>query len=211
MGRSIRLAVLASGEGTTLEGLAEAIGRGDLAASIVLVVSDRPGAHVLARAQRLGLATEVVPLKGAPASAWGERLDAVLRARGAELVLLAGFLTILPDAWLEDWKGRVINVHPSLLPKYGGRGFFGPRVHEAVLAAGDRETGATVHLVTAAVDRGPVLAQRRIPVGPTDTPERLRARLHPVEVALLIETIQRFADGTTPLPYRADRDLPDAR
>ena len=113
----------------------------------------------------------------------------------------AGFLTILPDDWVVRWRGRAINLHPSLLPKYGGRGLYGPRVHRAVLAAGEAETGATVHLVTEEVDRGPTIAQARLAVLPGDTPATLRARLHPVEVELLATTLRRFAEGTLPLPY----------
>ena len=97
--------------------------------------------------------------------------------------------------------GRAINLHPSLLPRYGGPGMYGPRVHAAVLAAGEQETGATVHLVTGTVDGGPPLAQQRIAIRARDTPESLRARLHPVEVELLIATIGRFASGQLALPY----------
>jgi phosphoribosylglycinamide formyltransferase 1 len=110
-----------------------------------------------------------------------------------------------------------MNLHPSLLPRYGGRGMYGRRVHEAVLAARERETGATVHLVTGAVDAGPSIAQARLPVRPGDTPESLRERLRPVEVALLAATLRRFADGELPLPYpggdvRApERATPDRR
>jgi phosphoribosylglycinamide formyltransferase-1 len=211
MTRVIRLAVLVSGEGTTLEGLAEAIDGGHVPASIVLVVSDRPHVPAIERARIRGLPTVVLPLQGTDEARWAERLDAELSERRAELVLLAGFRSIVPSAWLSGWEGRVVNVHPSLLPKHGGPGFFGRRVHEAVLAAGDRETGATVHLVTATVDGGPVLAQESTPVQPEETPETLRARLRPIELALLTATIQRFADGSLPLPYRAPSERPAVR
>ncbi len=143
--------------------------------------------------------------------AWGERLTVEIASHRADLVVLAGFLSILPPNWIERWRGRAVNLHPSLLPRYGGRGMYGLRVHAAVLAAGETETGATVHLVTGAVDGGPAVAQARVPVRPGDTPERLRDRLRPVEVELLAVTVRRFADGTLPLPYPSAADRPRER
>ncbi len=201
MTRPLTIAVLVSGEGTTLEALAELAAGGHLPARIALVVSDRPHAPAIEKARRRGLPTLVLPSHGVPKDAWSRRLTEALAERAVELVVNAGFLTILPADWLADWKGRAINVHPSLLPRYGGRGFYGNRVHEAVLAAGDRETGATVHVVTEAIDGGPKLGRRRLAVRAGDTPESLRTRLHPIEVDLLVDTLRRFADGTLPLPY----------
>jgi phosphoribosylglycinamide formyltransferase 1 len=196
----LRVAVLASGEGTTLEGLATALAAEPGPVEIALVVSNRPGARVLERARRLGLPTVVVERAG-DLEAWASRLTAELDAHGTQLVVLAGFLAILPPSWVERWRGRAINLHPSLLPRYGGRGMYGLRVHAAVLAAGERETGATVHLVTGAIDGGPPIAQERLPIRPGETPEELRDRMRPVEVGLLARTVRRFADGTLPLPY----------
>lgn len=201
MGRVLTVAVLVSGEGTTLDAIAELVGGGHVPVQIALVVSDRPHAPAIEKARRRGLPTLVLPSRGVPADAWAHQLTAALRERGVELVVNAGFLTILPPAWVAEWRGRAINLHPSLLPRHGGRGFYGMRVHEAVLASGERETGATVHLVTDDVDRGPTIAQTRLEVLPGDTPETLRARLHPVEVDLLATTLRRFADGSLPLPY----------
>ncbi|MGP8077652.1 MAG: phosphoribosylglycinamide formyltransferase [Thermoplasmata archaeon] len=207
MARILPIAVLVSGEGTTLDALAEMAAGGHLPVRIVLVVADRPHAPAIERARRRGLATIVLPSHGVDPAAWSRRLTAELESGGAELVLNAGFLTILPDDWVKHWYGRAINLHPSLLPRHGGRGMYGARVHRAVLASGDRETGATVHLVTSDIDAGPTIAQERLPVLPGDTPETLRARLHPVEVELLTATLRRFADGSLPLPY-ADSDGP---
>ena len=197
----LALGVLASGEGTTMDGLAEAIARDRATVRIALVVSDRPDAPALERARRRGFPTVVLPRSAGEPDAWGAALTAVLAAHHVDVVILAGFLPILPPTWVERWRGRAINLHPSLLPRYGGRGMHGRRVHEAVLAAGDRETGATVHLVTDTVDGGPAVAQERLPVLPGDTPETLRDRLRPVEIALLAATVRRFADGSLPLPY----------
>jgi phosphoribosylglycinamide formyltransferase 1 len=199
--RLLTVGVLVSGEGTTLDAIAELVGGGHLPVHIALVVADRPHAPAIERARRRGLPTLVLPSRGVPPEAWAERLTAELHDRAVELVVLAGFLTILPRSWVAAWQGRAVNLHPSLLPRHGGAGLYGTRVHEAVLAAGDRETGATVHLVTGEVDAGPTIAQERLEVLPGDTPASLRARLHPVEVELLAATLRRFADGSLPLPY----------
>jgi phosphoribosylglycinamide formyltransferase-1 len=193
--------VLVSGEGTTLEGLAELAAEGRLPIRICLVVSDRPNVPALERARRRGFPTVVMPTRGVDPSAWSDRLTKELTDRGVELVVLAGFLSILPPRWVERWSGRAINIHPALLPRHGGPGMYGMRVHRAVLAAGETESGATVHIVTSEVDGGPRVAQEKVPVLPGDTPDTLRARLHPVEVGLLAATIRRFAEGELPLPY----------
>ncbi len=201
MTRPLPIAVLVSGEGTTLEGIAEQVSGGHLPARIALVVADRAQAPAIERARRRGLPTLVLPSKGVEPEGWSRRLSEELDAKGVELVVLAGFLTILPASWVDRWQGRAINLHPSLLPRHGGRGLYGERVHRAVLAAGDRETGATVHLVTRDVDRGPTIAQERLEVLPGETAASLRERLHPLEVSLLSTTIRRFSEGALPLPY----------
>jgi phosphoribosylglycinamide formyltransferase-1 len=208
MTRPLPIAVLVSGEGTTMEALAEAIQGGHLPARILLVLSDRPHAPAIERARRHGIPTEVLPFRGAVEAEWVARVDERLRARGVELVVLAGFLAILPARFVALWEGRIINLHPALLPKYGGKGFYGHHVFEAILASGDPETGISVHLVTAEVDRGPVLEQRRLPVLSGETPDSLRTRVHPLEVAALQEVIRRFADGELPLPYPARASAP---
>jgi phosphoribosylglycinamide formyltransferase 1 len=201
MARVLPVSFLVSGEGTTLDAIAELIAGGHLAARVALVVADRPHVPAIEKARQRGMATTVIPTRGVPESEWTARLTAALQAQGTELVVLAGYLSILPRPWVAEWRGRVINLHPSLLPRYGGKGMYGPKVHAAVLAAGERETGATVHLVTDAVDAGPTLLQERLPIESNDTPERLRSRLHPIEVRLLTEVLRHFADGTWPLPY----------
>lgn len=198
--RPLAVAFLVSGEGTTLEGVADLVRRDQLPVRIVLVVSDRPEAPAIERARRFGLRTVVLPFRGADPDAWSAELDRTLTDAGADLVVLAGFLTVLPAGFVRRRSGRIVNLHPSLLPKYGGRGMYGARVHRAVIDARETETGATVHLVTDEVDHGPVLAQVRVPLAAGETPETLRARLHPHEVTVLAETLRRIADGTIQLP-----------
>jgi len=199
--RTLPVAVLVSGEGTTLEGLAALAVGGHLPIRICLVVSDRPNIPAIERARRRGIPTAVLPTRGADPNAWSDRLTKELEEKGVELVVLAGYLSILPNRWVDRWAGRAVNIHPALLPRHGGPGMYGMRVHKAVLAAGEAETGATVHVVTNDVDGGPIVAQERMAVFPNDTPESLRVRLHPIEVALLASTLRRFADGDLPLPH----------
>jgi phosphoribosylformylglycinamidine cyclo-ligase len=197
----LRIAILVSGEGTTLEAIAEAVAQRGLNAEIVLVASDRPGAHALERAQRRGIPTLVLlpPPKGSPQ--WETVLASQLAAAGTELVVLAGFLRILRGPLLERFAGRIINLHPSLLPKYGGPGMYGIRVHQAVLDSGDPETGSTVHLVTKDVDRGPTLRQESFRVVPGETAEQLSERQKQLEHALMVDVLRSFASGELGLPW----------
>jgi phosphoribosylglycinamide formyltransferase 1 len=202
MPRRLAIGVLASGEGTTLDALAEQAAGGHVPARIAMVLSDRPYAPVLEKARRRGLPTAVLPLKGSSGEKWTSQATKILIDAGVELVVLAGYLSILPPSFTKLWEGRAINIHPSLLPRYGGRGLYGDKVHAAVLAAGDAESGATIHLVTDDVDGGPVLAQQRVLVEPGDTPEQLRVRVQAAERVALYSVIARFAEGEWPLPYR---------
>lgn len=199
----LRVGVLASGEGTTMYAVAEAAAAGRIPARVVLVATDRPQAPALQRAQSLGLPTLVVlPSPQAP-GAWEEVLASHLRAARCDLVLLAGFLRILRGPLLDAFPGRIVNLHPSLLPKYGGPGMYGTKVHAAVLASGDPSTGSTVHLVTKDVDRGPTIAQSTLDVRAGETAEELSERQKPVERELLVDTVRRFATGELPLPWHA--------
>jgi phosphoribosylglycinamide formyltransferase-1 len=201
MPRVVNLAVFVSGAGTTMEALAERIMAGQLPAQIAIVVADRLGTPAIERARHRGLDTLVRPMRTAPSgAAWTEAVAPELEQRGVDVVVLAGYLAILPKEFVVRFPGRIINLHPSLLPKYGGPGMYGLRVHAAVLRAGESETGVTVHQVTETVDAGPILWQIRVPVLPDDTPERLRTRLHPFEVRALVATITRFARDELPRP-----------
>lgn len=201
MAERLRVGILVSGEGTTLDRLARRWRETEAPVEVVLVVADRPRIAAIERARALGIPVEVVDRSPGVNDAWGARLTELLRAHHVELVVLAGFLSILPGSWVAQWEGRAINLHPSLLPKYGGKGMHGLRVHTAVLAAGETETGVTVHILTREVDGGPTIEQRRVAVREDDTPPALRARLAPLEVDALDRAVRRFADRELPLPY----------
>lgn len=196
------MAILVSGEGTTLEGLVTRWRASGAPVEVALVLADRPGIGAIERARRLALPLELVDRRSVDPAGFARVVTDLLRERQVELVILAGFLSILPPSWVDAWEGRAINLHPSLLPRYSGRGMHGRRVHAAVIADGERETGVTVHLVTRDVDAGPTIEQRRMAVEPNDTPETLRARLAPLELEALDSVVRRFACGELPLPYR---------
>lgn len=189
-----RVAVLVSGGGRSLENLAERIRAGTLDCEIVLVLANAPETFALQRARRLGLAQVVVAHREFPdPQVYSQRVFAELERAEVDLVVLAGFLRLL--AIPERWLGRVINIHPSLLPAFGGRGFYGRRVHEAVLARGVQFTGCTVHYVTNEYDAGPILLQRCVPVRADDTPDSLAARVFEEEKLALPEAIAAHFDG----------------
>jgi len=188
----MRIAVLVSGGGRSLENLAEAIARGEIDGSLVLVVASTPKAFALERARRLSIPAIVLdPERKLGPEEYSRDLFAAIGAHAADVVVLAGFLRLLriPPAWL----GRVLNIHPSLLPAFGGKGFYGERVHRAVLEAGVKETGCTVHYVDNEYDHGPVVLQRRIDVLPGDTVESLAARVFEEEKIALPEGLRRHA------------------
>lgn len=190
----MQVGVCISGGGSNLEALVRALGPG-APASVVLVLSNTPRAAGLERARGHGIATRVLD-DFRDGAEWLRHLE---EAR-VDLVVLAGFLKLVPAAVIARYRGRIINIHPSLLPEFGGEGMYGRRVHEAVLAAGRPVSGATVHLVDEAYDRGPILAQARVPVLPDDTPERLGARVLDVEHQLLPAVVLAAARAGHPVP-----------
>jgi len=195
---SARLAILASGGGRSLENLAAVIGRGELAAEIALVLANSEEAFALERARRLGLATAVVPHRAfADSAAFSAAVFREIEARGADLVVLAGFLRKLEIP--ERWLGRVLNIHPALLPSFGGKGFYGERVHKAVLERGVQFTGCTVHYVTNEYDAGPIVLQRCVAVHDDDTPETLATRVFEEEKLALPEALRLQLSGAVRL------------
>lgn len=193
-----RIAVFVSGSGRSLENLVELVQAGKLAVEVALVLSNRSDAFALERARKHSIASVVVDAerKLTPAQFSDAAFAAVERAE-CELVVLAGFLRLLviPERWL----GRVLNIHPALLPAFGGKGFYGDKVHAAVLASGVKETGCTVHYVTNEYDAGPIVLQRKLAVLPTDDVHTLAARVFAEEKLALPEAIrQHFARAKSP-------------
>ncbi len=185
------IGVLASGGGSNLQALLDHYaGPGAVYGRVVWVGSDRAAAGALDRARAAG-----VPAEHLAAPKDGAALVERLRAHGVTLLVLAGYLRLLPAEVVQAYRGRVVNVHPALLPAFGGAGMYGARIHAAVLAHGVRVTGVTVHLVDEAYDTGPILAQWPVPVLPGDTPERLAARVLAVEHRLLPATVSALAAG----------------
>ncbi len=199
--------VLASGRGSNLLALLEAIERGRCAARVVAVISDRANAPALEHGRARGIETELVrPKDHADRAAWDRALAEAIAAHSPSLVILAGFMRIVGEAVLARFGGRIINVHPALLPSFPGLDGAGQ-----ALAAGVRITGCTVHLVDAGVDTGPILAQAAVPILPGDDAERLHARIQPAEHALLPAVVHWVATGALelePAP-RFTRAMPD--
>ncbi len=201
-----RLAVLLSGSGTTLQNLLDHIGDGRLAAEVVQVVSSKADAFGLERARRAGIPAASVERKAcASREDFSERLFASCRATRADVVCLAGFLQLvrIPD----DFMGRVLNIHPSLIPAFCGKGYHGRHVHEAVLASGVKLTGCTVHFADNEYDNGPIIVQRACPVREDDTPESLAARVFVEECEAYPEAIRLLGEGRLRIEGRRVRVL----
>lgn len=201
---SFSIAVLVSGSGTTLQNLIDRIASGVLPARIVQVISSRPDAFGVERARKAGLAVEVVSRTDfSSREAFSERTFEVCRAAGAKLVVLAGYLQLLriPD----DYRLKVLNIHPALLPAFGGKGMYGRHVHDAVLAYGAKVSGCTVHFVDDQYDHGPIVAQRSVDVRDDDTADALAARVFQVECELYPAVIRAVAEGDVSVTGRKVR------
>jgi formyltetrahydrofolate-dependent phosphoribosylglycinamide formyltransferase len=191
-----RIAVLASGGGSNLQAILDHLASlgADAPAEVALVVSDRADAYALERARARGIATMHLPRSAAE-----DALEQLLAAHGTDLVALAGYLRLIPAPVVRRWAGRMLNVHPSLLPSFGGHGMYGHRVHEAVLASGTRLSGATVHFVNEQFDRGAIIAQWPVPVRSDDTADALAERVLRVEHRLYPWCVAAVARGTVRL------------
>lgn len=192
----MNLGFLVSGRGSNMQAVIDACKSGRLAARPRVVISNNSGSGALARADREGIPR--YHLSGRthpdPPQLDAAILDALLRHE-VELVILAGYMKKLGSRTLGHYAGRIINIHPALLPKFGGLGMYGARVHQAVLAAGEKETGVTIHLVDPEYDTGPIVAQCRVPVWADDTVESLAQRVLEQEHRILVETISKVASG----------------
>ena len=189
---SERIAVFVSGSGTNLQALMDHFPAGG-AAEVALVIADRPGTRALERARGAGIPTHVIPVKSRPiAAVTADTIDA-LDAAAIDLVALAGYLRLLPPDVVRRFAYRILNIHPALLPAFGGKGMYGRNVHQAVLASGCRITGATVHLVNERYDQGRIVAQWPVPVLEDDTPETLAKRVLRVEHELYPTAVEWLA------------------
>ena len=192
----VRVAVLVSGGGTNLQAIIDAKNAGKIpSAELALVLASNDKAYALTRAANAGIPSEVLrKAKGEDVTLYGERLLEVLRKHKIDLVVLAGFLTILPENVIRAYDHRILNVHPSLIPSFCGDGFYGLRVHEAALAKGVKVTGATIHFVNEITDGGDIIAQKAVEVLPDDTPETLQKRVMvEAEWVLLPQAVETVA------------------
>ena len=194
--KMLRIGVLASHEGTTLQSIIDACAQGRIDGRVVAVISNNSGSGALRRAASAGIETFHLSSVTHPD---GDSLDAAiccsLQRAAADVVFLAGYMKRLGPRTLTAFPSRILNTHPALLPKFGGQGMFGDRVHEAVLAAGESESGASVHLVDAEYDTGDVLRQERVAVLPGDTVESLKARVQACEREAIVKTLAAIASG----------------
>lgn len=191
--RRLRLGVLLSGGGRTFQNLHDACGRGELAADIAVVVSSRPDAYGVERARRAGVRTVIAERRRLDDEAFHITITAALTDAGVDLVCMAGFTSFwrIPP----QFEGRVLNIHPALLPKFGGKGLYGDRVHRAVLDAGEPQSGCTVHVCDNQYDHGPIVLQHTVPVLPDDTVESLARRVFAEELIAYPEAIRRLAQS----------------
>ena len=196
-----KLAILVSGRGSNMTALIDAIEQGRLHASVDLVLSNNADSQALVTAKEKEINTVYLSSRTHPDSdALDIAMKDVLEQHNIDYVLLAGFMKKIGPKTLAAYKGRMINIHPSLLPKYGGQGMFGLNVHKAVIADGEKETGVTIHLVDDEYDEGDILAQQVVTVAENDSAETLAARVLKVEHVLFAETVQKIIDGSIILP-----------
>ena len=203
----IRIAVLVSGGGTTLQNLLDRIADGSLPAEVSVVVASRPDAFGLERARRAGVPALAVARKEfGDADAFNDALHRALEPYAPDLVVLGGFLSLFQPR--QRYDGRVMNIHPALIPAFCGQGFYGRRVHQAVLDAGVKVSGCTIHFADDRYDHGPIVLQGCVPVHDDDTPETLAERVHALENRLYPEAIRLFAAGRLRIEGRRVRILP---
>ena len=198
MEEMMKIAVLVSGGGTNLQAIIDSIRAGRITnTSLALVISNKSGAYALERAEKNGTERRVLsPKDYSTREEYGEAMIRCLEEHDVDLVVLAGFLVILPENLVRHFEGRMINIHPSLIPSHCGPGYYGLRVHESVLARGNKVTGATVHFVNEIADGGPIIAQKAVEVEAGDTPEILQQRvMEQAEWNILPQAIDDIANG----------------
>lgn len=210
-GSAIRIGVLVSGNGTNLQAILDACGRGEIPGQVVVVLSSAPDAYALERARSAAVpATAVAPRDFRDRESYDARLAEVLLSHRVDLVCMAGFLRILTPRFIREFADRIMNIHPALLPAFGGPGMYGAHVHQAVLASGARVSGCTVHFADETPDGGPIILQSVVPVHDDDSVEALSARIAEEEHRLYPKAVRLFAEGRLQVVGRRVRILSEA-
>jgi phosphoribosylglycinamide formyltransferase-1 len=191
-----KIGVLASTKGTDLQAIIDEMKAGRMPGiELAVVISNKEDAYALERARKEGYKTVFIDPKGKKRAEYDREVAAVLESEKVDLVVLVGYMRILSADFVRRFPRRIINVHPALMPKFCGPGYFGANVHEAVLAAGEKETGCTIHYVDEGVDTGPIIVQEKVAIEPTDTPETLKDKVQALEKRLYPEVIRKLAEG----------------
>ena len=193
----LKISVMVSGGGTNFQAVIDGVSSGQIPDSkIVQVISSSSRAYALERAKKHGIPGFVVSSRDYPDQAEkADRILQLLKEKETDLIVLAGYMSVIDERIVDAYRGRIINIHPSLIPKYCGKGFYGKKVHEAVIAGGEKVSGATVHFVDEGIDTGTIILQEQVPVLPEDTADDLAARVLVVEHKILTEAIRRIASG----------------
>jgi phosphoribosylglycinamide formyltransferase-1 len=207
----LRIAVLASGSGTNLQSIIDACESGQIDGTVALVISNNKDAFALERGRKHGTEALFIDHRGKTREEHEREVSEEIDRRDIGLIVLAGYLRMFTSFFVNKYKNKIINTHPALLPKYGGKGMHGHTVHEAVLEKGDEESGCTVHFVTEEIDGGPIIGQMRVKVLPGDTPETLQARVLEKEHILLPIVVQWFAEGRVVLVDGEHRVIVDEK
>lgn len=193
----LKISVMVSGGGTNFQAVIDGVSSGQIPDSkIVQVISSSSRAYALERAKKHGIPGFVVSSSDYPDQAEkADRILQLLKEKETDLIVLAGYMSVIDERIVDAYRGRIINIHPSLIPKYCGKGFYGKKVHEAVIAGGEKVSGATVHFVDEGIDTGTIILQGQVPVLPEDTADDLAARVLVIEHKILTEAIRRIASG----------------
>jgi phosphoribosylglycinamide formyltransferase-1 len=203
-----KIAVLVSGSGSNLQALIDAVNAGSIKGQIAIVISDSLDAYALQRAEKQVIPTICIDKKACKAEGeFDARLMNSLAAVKPDLIILAGFLSILPCELVAEYKGKIINIHPSLIPAFCGKGFYGEKVHRAAIEYGVKVSGATVHYVDENTDTGPIILQKTVEVSEDDTPATLAKKILPMEHSLLVKAAELYCDGRLELDGRKVRIL----
>ncbi|OGO78356.1 MAG: phosphoribosylglycinamide formyltransferase [Clostridiales bacterium GWB2_37_7] len=199
----LKIAVFVSGSGSNLQALIDAVNAGIIKGQIEIVISDRPDAYALQRAEEQGIPALCIDKKARRDEAsFGLQLMSCLASVKPDLIILAGFLSILPSKFVEEYQGKIINIHPSLIPAFCGKGYYGEKVHRGVIEYGVKISGATVHFVDENTDTGPIILQQAVEVTADDTPETLAKKILPIEHKLIVKAAELFCDKRLQLDGR---------